>query len=68
MPHTGFEPVFLAREANVLDRTTLMGLNIIALRGFEPLSRDPESRMLDHYTTGLYKESYTKRNLKYFRF
>lgn len=30
----------------------------IARSGFEPLSRDPESPMIDHYTTGLKDKLY----------
>lgn len=28
-------------------------INIVARHGFEPRLQDPESRMIDHYTTGL---------------
>jgi hypothetical protein len=29
----------------------------VAPNGFEPMSREPESRMIDHYTTGLYLQT-----------
>jgi hypothetical protein len=31
-----------------------MLLDLVAPFGFEPKSRDPESPMIDHYTTGLF--------------
>lgn len=44
-------------KKNVVLKTSTTGLwerRFIAPTGFEPMSRDPESPMIDHYTTGLF--------------
>ena len=35
----------------------MLGLIMVAPPGFEPGSQDPESQMMDHYTTGLHYNS-----------
>ena len=48
----------ISKIANRMVQTSIfvnmLGLIMVAPPGFEPGSQDPESQMMDHYTTGLH--------------
>ncbi len=56
----------LSEAMKISHAQELIEINNIAPRGFEPRSPDPESEMIDHYTTGLFQLEKTATVFKCF--